>query len=160
LPFLDATNTSDWYRLFGDRKISAICAEQVWAHMTEEQGANALKNASDFLETGGHIRLAVPDGNFPSVEYLEWVRPGGNGPGADDHKTLYNVYSLSKLGESVGLIPTPLEFFDSSGRFNFVEWQTQDGFIGRSSRFDVRNALGRLNYSSLIIDFRKPQFSK
>ena len=56
-------------------------------------------NCYEFLRPGGRLRIAVPDGFHPEPGYIEYVRPGGTGIGADDHKVLYNYQSLRKLLE-------------------------------------------------------------
>ncbi|HEX4070229.1 MAG TPA: hypothetical protein VHX68_03640, partial [Planctomycetaceae bacterium] len=102
-------------------------------------------------------RVAVPDGYHPDPTYIEWVRVGGSGAGADDHKVLYNCDSFRRLFESAGFDVQLLEHFDAAGAFHGVDWDPAAGTIHRSRRFDERNRDGRLNYTSIILDARKKQ---
>jgi len=56
----------------------------------------ANKNAFDFLRIGGTLRIAVPDGCHPDPNYIEHVRPGGTGAGADDHQFLYTYKTITE----------------------------------------------------------------
>jgi predicted SAM-dependent methyltransferase len=150
--FLNLLKEEDWKFAFRKNSISAILAEHVWEHLTQEEGLLAVKRCHDYLMPGGHLRIAVPDGFHPEKAYIEYVRPGGHGAGADDHKVLYNFISLSKQLEEVGFEVRLLEWFDGNGQFHYQEWNPNDGMVVRSSRFDERNADGKLNYTSLIID--------
>ena len=116
--------------------------------------ANA--NCYEFLRPGGRLRIAVPDGFHPELGYIEYVRPGGTGIGADDHKVLYNDHSLKKLLEKAGFFVYLLEYWDEHGNFHFKEWSSKDGHIRRSKRYDPRNQNGSLTYTSLIADAIKP----
>lgn len=49
-----------------------------------------------------------------------------------------------------------MEYWDERGQFHYEEWDEDDGFIGRSRRFDTRNQGGTLGFTSLIIDAIKP----
>ena len=80
----------DWKYLLQGKKASNILSEHVWEHITLEQARIANRLCFQFLEKGGRMRIAVPDGFFPDENYIEHVRPGGSGPGCDDHKLLYN----------------------------------------------------------------------
>jgi predicted SAM-dependent methyltransferase len=153
---LDILDVAQWRRLFSEKSIDAILAEHVWEHLTAEQGLLAAENCFRFLRPGGHLRAAVPDGNHPDPAYLEWVRPGGSGAGADDHKLLYNRESFGQLFETAGFQVEPLEYFDADGKFHAVDWDPALGKIERSRRFDDRNRDGQLAYTSVIVDARKP----
>lgn len=153
---LDILNERHWERLFRESSIDAILAEHVWEHLTAEHGLRAARNCRRFLRPGGYLRAAVPDGFHPDPAYIEWVRPGGTGAGADDHRLLYNHESFGRLFESAGFQLELLEYFDSSGQFHAVDWDPALGKIDRSQRFDERNKDGRLVYTSVILDARKP----
>ena len=152
--YLDLLDPKGWAKFFRDATIDAILAEHVWEHLTLEQGLIAARTCRRFLKRGGYLRIAVPDGNHPDREYIEHVRPGGCGAGADDHKVLYDHALLSQTLSQAGFSVDLLEHFDADGRFIVKDWSAQDGVIRRSSRYDERNAGGRLNYTSLIIDAR------
>ncbi len=153
---LDILDERHWQRLFRESSIDAILAEHVWEHLTADQGRAAAENCFHFLRPGGYLRAAVPDGYHPDPAYREWVRPGGSGAGADDHKLLYNHESFSRLFETAGFQVEPLEYFDAAGKFHAIDWDPARGKIERSRRFDERNRDGRLAYTSVIVDARKP----
>jgi predicted SAM-dependent methyltransferase len=156
-----APDRSRWRRLWpwGARPLlaDAYFAEHVWEHLSAEDGVRALKQLSAFLRPGGHVRLAVPDGLHPDPHYREHVRPGGSGPGADDHKVLYTCAALSEAMRSAGFEPRPLEYWDEEGTFHRTEWNPDDGMVRRSLLHDPRNADGQPHYTSLIVDGIKPR---
>jgi predicted SAM-dependent methyltransferase len=156
---LDILNSRHWTRVFAENSIDAILAEHVWEHLTPEQGLVAACNCLRFLKLGGYLRVAVPDGFHPDPSYIDYVRVGGTGAGADDHKVLYTCETFRDLFERAGFEVELLEYFDSAGAFHAVEWDPGAGKIHRSKRFDERNQDGRLNYTSIILDARKPRAS-
>ena len=127
-------------------------AEHVWEHLIIEDAKIGLENCYKYLKKGGRFRIAVPDGFHPDPDYINYVKPGGHGAGADDHKVLYNYKSFGKCLEESGFRVNLLEYFDEQGNFHYQEWDPEDGMIKRSKRFDKRNKDGKLNYTSLIID--------
>ncbi len=145
----------DWKFYFKDNPIDAILAEHVWEHLTIDDGISAARQCHDFLRPGGYLRVAVPDGFRPDPEYIDYVKPGGTGAGADDHKVLYDHRTFSRVFEQAGFQVHPLEYFDAEGRFHFTEWDSKDGTIRRSKRYDPRNQDGAIRYTSLIVDARK-----
>lgn len=149
---LDVTRRADFARYWKPSSRRAFLAEHVWEHLTPDQARKANRNCFEFLAPGGWIRLAVPDGLHPDAEYRDRVRPGGKGPGADDHKVLYDYRSLPSTLEEAGFRTTLLEYWDEDGLFHTVPWSLEDGPIERSARTDPRNAGDRLEYTSLIID--------
>lgn len=153
---LDLLQREDFARHWTPGSREAFLAEHVWEHLSEEQGRQAAANCFEFLRPGGRLRIAVPDGLNPDPEYREYVRPGGGGPGADDHKMLYTAAALKALLESVGFTCTLLEYWDEAGKFHATDWDASQGHIMRSRRFDPRNQDGTLRYTSLIIDALKP----
>ena len=102
---LDVTSEENWTYVFVKNSIDNLLAEHVFEHLTLKQARKAFKLALQFLKPGGVFRLAVPDGLFPSEEYINYVRPGGVGVGADDHKILYTYktleHELTEVGYSV-----------------------------------------------------------
>jgi predicted SAM-dependent methyltransferase len=153
---LDLTREADWARWFGRRPLRSLLAEHVWEHLTAQDAALAARLCLRYLEPGGRARIAVPDGLHPDPAYREQVRPGGTGPGADDHKVLYDYRSLPVLFREAGFEVRLLEWFDEQGAFHSQDWDPADGPVLRSARFDPRNAGGRLAYTSLILDALKP----
>lgn len=152
---------SDWSACFKPDSLDAILAEHVWEHLTSEEAVIAARNCFRFLKPGGYLRVAVPDGFHPAPSYIEWVRPGGNGPGADDHKVLYTYDIFRKLFTSVGFDVLMREYYDEQGTFHYAEWDPAEGMIRRSKRFDKvtidRSAASvDFDFTSLILDARKP----
>lgn len=148
--------SNDWGKYFKVNSIDAILAEHVWEHLTLDEAYVAAKNCNKFLKPNGHIRVAVPDGFHISSDYINKVKPGGTGAGSDDHKVLYNYKSLSHIFETAGFSVELLEYFDEQGIFHRTDWNSGNGVIHRSSRYDERNKGGQLNYTSIIIDaFKK-----
>jgi predicted SAM-dependent methyltransferase len=127
-------------------------AEHVWEHLTIEESKIANANCFEFLQLGGRLRIAVPDGLHPDYLYINNVRPGGVGPGAEDHKVIYNYKLLRETLEEAGFKVDLLEYWDENGVFHFRKWDSEDGHICRSKRYDSRNKNGALNYTSLIVD--------
>jgi predicted SAM-dependent methyltransferase len=115
-----------------------------------------MKTCFTFLKSGGFLRIAVPDGFHPDKEYIECVKPGGFGAGADDHKILYNYKIMQASLEKAGFKVNFLEYWDENGKFQYKDWDPKTGMIHRSKRFDERNASGELKYTSLIVDAIKP----
>lgn len=152
---LNILKRRDWAAYFPENSIDRILAEHVWEHFTEEQGKLAFTNCHTFLKPGGTLRVAVPDGFQPSAQYIEMVKIGGTGDGADDHKMLYTYQSMSAMLEEIGFKVHLLEYFDENGSFHKSPWKKEDGMILRSAENDSRNQNGELNYTSLIIDAQK-----
>ncbi|HXH98624.1 MAG TPA: hypothetical protein VNI52_00015 [Sphingobacteriaceae bacterium] len=156
IDFLNMLKISDWENFFKQNSVDSIIAEHVWEHLTPEQGLLAATNCFKYLKSAGHLRIAVPDGFNPKQEYLSYVKPGGSGAGADDHKLLYNYQSMTEMLQRAGFNVKLLEFFDEHGKFNNVPWDKKDGMVWRSKEHDPRNQNGELNYTSLIVDAIKP----
>jgi predicted SAM-dependent methyltransferase len=153
---LDVVDRESFLRYWKPNSLEAFMAEHVWEHLTEKEAVQANANCYEFLRLGGRLRIAVPDGFHPDPAFIEYVRPGGTGPGADDHKVLYNYQSLRAQLEKTGFIVSLLEYWDEDGEFHFKEWSSDDGHIHRSRRYDPRNQDGSLTYTSLIVDAVKP----
>ena len=156
IEYLNLLKPEDWERYFQPNSIDAILAEHVWEHLTLEQGVQAAKTCLKYLRPKGYLRVAVPDGLHPNPTYIEWVRPGGIGVAADDHKVLYTYQSFRKVFESAGFKTELLEYFDKEGEFHAREWEPTDGMIHRSKRFDGRNRGKKLAYTSIVLDATKP----
>ncbi len=142
----------DWKRLFKPHTIDVLLAEDVWEHLTREEGFKAAKICFKYLKKGGYLRTAVPDGFHPNPAYINYVKQGGAGPGSNNHKVLYNYFDFKNLFERAGFTVRLLEYFDENGKFHYQQWKKEDGMIKRSERFDKRNKNGKLNYTSIILD--------
>ena len=155
--FLDVRKPEKgWEQFFAKHPIDALLAEHVWEHLTPQEGVISAKLCFKHLRPGGHFRVAVPDGFHPGPEYFALVKPGGVGPGADDHKVLYNHLTLAQLLDEAGFEVVLLEYHDAYGQFHYQKWDPADGLIRRSREFDPRNKNGELRYTSLIVDAYKP----
>ena len=152
---LNLLRQSDWAKYFDENSIDRILAEHVWEHLTPEEGKLAFKHCYMYLKPGGFLRVAVPDGYHTSEDYINYVKPGGTGEGADDHKILYNYQIMSGFLEEIGFTVKPLEYFDENGQFHKNPWRVEDGMVRRSADHDDRNKGGKLGYTSLIIDAYK-----
>ena len=153
---VDVADREDFARYWRPGTRAVFFAEHVWEHLEEWEAISANANCFEFLKPGGRLRLAVPDGLHPDPVYLEHVKPGGAGAGAEDHKVLYTYRSLAAGLSSVGFEVQLLEYWDESGRFHFSEWPDHAGRVNRSSRYDRRNMITPLSYTSLIVDAVKP----
>jgi YD repeat-containing protein len=153
---LNLLHERDWRAILAEGSVAAMLAEHVWEHLEPADGMATARRCCRYLRPGGHLRVAVPDGLNPDPAYHQAVRPGGSGPGADDHRVLYTYRTLGALLEQAGLSVRPLEYFDEAGAFHAVDWDPADGMVRRSRRFDRRNAGGRLVYTSLIVDAIRP----
>jgi predicted SAM-dependent methyltransferase len=152
---LNLLNPKHWERYFDKNSIDAILVEHVWEHLTMEEGLVAANQCYQYLKSGGYLRVAVPDGFHPDPEYIEWIKIKGVGPGADDHKVLYNYKTFCNVFERAGFKVELLEYFDSNKEFHYIDWDETKGRIRRSRKFDDRNKNGELKYTSLILDARK-----
>ena len=152
IEILDILKDADWRRLFKNYPIKAILAEHVWEHLSKNEGIIAARNCYKYLKKSGYLRIAVPDGHFPDSEYINYVKVGGVGAGAKDHKVLYTYKTLEHILKTAGFSVKLLEYFDEYGVFHFNDWDPADGKIHRSKRFDPRNSNDQLKYTSIIID--------
>ena len=148
---LDLCAFKSFSRIWSDRGSPISCGTCLGA-FGRVCALEAVKNCSGFLAPCGRLRVAVPDGNHPDPKYIEYVRPGGTGPGCDDHKRLFTVSTLCDLINEGGLVPVPMEWWDSDGNFHKEVWNVEDGLVTRSADYDERNKIVPLSYTSLIVD--------
>ncbi|EDM37240.1 hypothetical protein PBAL39_05558 [Pedobacter sp. BAL39] len=151
---LNLLEVSSFQNLLGDKKATKFLAEHVFEHISYTDALTALKNCYQFMEKGGTIRIAVPDGFHPNKDYIDMVKPGGHGEGAHDHKLLYDYKKLTKVLEDAGFKTTLQEYYDEQHQFHYQDWNSEDGHIIRSRRYDKRFN-EPLGYSSLIVDGKK-----
>lgn len=155
IEYLNLLNPQHWKTYFQKNSIDAILAEHVWEHLTIDEGLTAAQQCFEYLQSGGYLRVAVPDGFHPNKEYINHVKPGGTGPGADEHKVLYNYITFAEIFEKAHFRVRLLEYFDSEGQFYYTDWNPEEGKIRRSRRFDKRNKEGVPKYTSIILDAYK-----
>ncbi len=149
---LNLLKVKSFNSLFKNRKIDVFLAEHVWEHLTPEDASEAAKNCHSYLNSGGYIRIAVPDGLHQDKNYINAVDVGGTGAGSCDHKVLYNYKTLSDVFKNAGFRVEPLEYFDEENNFQSNSWDKKQGMIHRSKRYDERNKQSPLAYTSIIID--------
>jgi predicted SAM-dependent methyltransferase len=157
---LDLLKPETFERFFADERAEKFLCEHTWEHLTIEEGVRAAQTCHRFLQLGGQLRVAVPDGLFPDPEYQNMVQVGGPGPAdhpAAGHRVVYVAETFSAVFEEAGFVVTLLEWWDTSGVFNRTDWSIEDGPIYRSSLMDhrneaYRNGQGPLGVSSLILD--------
>lgn len=155
---LNIASPEDWRRLFAPASIDRLLSEHVFEHLDEADCRIALRECRRYLKPGGRLRLAVPDGFHPDPSYLDSVKPGGSGPGAEDHKVLYDYQMLNRIAAEEGFDCELLEYFDEQGEFHRASWDAADGFVERSVEHDPRNQQRPLSYTSLIADLHpQPQ---
>lgn len=150
---LDITSETAWQRLFELASIDRLLSEHVLEHLTEEECRIGLRLCLQYLRPGGVFRIAVPDDYRDDEAYRKESAPPNYG-----HRQFLNVDTLTALLIDAGYEVTPLEYFDVSGQFHGAPWDRADGMIQRSARFDKQVAFrrGRLYYTSLIVDARRP----
>jgi len=151
---LNLLEISSFQNLLGHKKATKFLAEHVFEHISYTDALTALKNCYQFMEKGGTIRIAVPDGFHPNKDYIDMVKPGGYGEGAHDHKLLYDYRKLTAVLEDAGFKTTLQEYYDEQHQFHYQDWNSEDGHIIRSRRYDKRFN-EPLGYSSLIVDGTK-----
>ena len=150
---LDLLKPEDFSRILnGAIGFESMVMEHVLEHLSEDDVLVALKNCYDNLSPNGRLRIAVPDGLHPDKDYIEYVRPGGTGAGADSHKMLFNYRMLGRMLRQVGFSVSYIEWWDESGNFNTRPWNEIDGYIERCLANDPRNNDGKPHYTSLIVD--------
>ena len=152
---LDITKELDFKKYFKKKKINKVLAEHILEHLTQNDLELMLHNFYKYSSQDINIRIAVPDGFHPDPKYVERVKPGGIGEGAEDHKHLFNYKSLSELFGNFEFIAHPLEYWDENKKFNTKYKNDDKGYILRSFINDDRNKDGLPHYTSLIIDFTK-----
>jgi predicted SAM-dependent methyltransferase len=152
---LNLLKPADWEARFEEATIDVILAEHVWEHLTCEEGLLAARLCRRFLKRGGYIRAAVPDGLHPDPAYIDYVKPGGTGAGADDHKVLYTFRTFREVFHGADLEVDPIEYFDEYGTFHARAWNAEDGLVRRSRAHDPRNEAGGTAYTSIILDARR-----
>jgi len=156
---INLLDRDSFVRFLDDQKVTAILAEHVWEHLTLEEGFLAAKNCYEFLEPGGYIRVAVPDGNFKNPEFQNLIKIGGPGPKdhpAYSHKIVYDYQTFVNVFEQADFDVHLLEYCDEQEVFHYKYWNAEDGHIGRSLRYDTRNSREKIGMPSIILDAYKP----
>lgn len=154
IPQFDITNARQWNYIFGANKIDNLLAEHVLEHLNHEQLNATFFNAWQYLKSGGRFRIAIPDKNNADPIYQEATRPGGSGPGADDHKVFLDIDTCKKMAEAYSFRIQPLEYCDQNNMFHYNEYDFSEGMIQRSKKNGYHYSAVP-NYTSLIFDLTK-----
>ena len=152
--YLDIADKRNWERFFAHDSIDVILAEHVFEHLSPADAHAAARHCHEFLKPGGLLRAAVPDGLHPDPAYIAWVDVGGIGPGARDHKVLYEYAGFSRVFAAAGFDVQLLEYWDEQGVLHQADWDPEQGRVRRSVRFDTKER-GGFRYTSIILDARK-----
>tara|TARA_A100001015_G_C15037614_1_gene737361 strand:+ start:3707 stop:4360 length:654 start_codon:yes stop_codon:yes gene_type:complete len=149
---LNLINEKTFNKILKKDSVDNFLAEHVFEHLTENEGKIAIENCYQYLKPGGIIRIAVPDGFFPDPKYINSTKPGGSGPGAYDHKVLYNYLTIKEIFDQDKFVLNFVEYFNQDGKFNEKKLSDENGFILRSRYNDERNNKAIIKYTSLIVD--------
>jgi len=153
-PFFDLLNPKHWKYFFSRNKVDNLLAEHVLEHLHPEQCEFVFEMASQNMKKGGCFRIAVPDGYHSDQKYIDYVKPGGNGPGADDHKILFNYQTLSKMVQRHGFEPNPVEYWKENGELISTNFNEGSGPIQRTRKNIEDKKINSLpfTYTSLVLD--------
>lgn len=154
LPYFDLTQASSWKKVLGGFRFDSGLIEHVLEHLTVPQVSEGLSLARKYITPNGNLRIAVPDKNHPDPDYIAFLEPGGTGPGADDHKTFWNISSFTEVARNAGFDVEPIEYYTGDGKLITHPLEDDKGPIIRTARKPRPDELE--NYSSLILDL-KPQ---
>lgn len=152
LPYFDVTTAISWEKYLNSYKFHAILMEHVLEHLTENDIRTALSLAKKYMAPDGTIRIAVPDSYHPNPEYINHVKPNGIGPGADDHKTFWNIDTFTDLAKDLGFLVEAKEYYNHKGELVMNNLDEVLGPITRTARKPRKT--GITDYSSLIVDLR------
>lgn len=155
---LDITDGRAWKQKFEPFSLEAILCEHVLEHLTEAETERAIENFYNYLQIGGYVRIAVPDGYNPSSNYLNYVKPGswwGTLCGGN-HKQIFTVDSLIQLLERHGFTIDFIEGYNYQG-----QWRSKWNSKQREGRITKRpgeiqaiwqSLISLSPYTSLIVD--------
>lgn len=156
--WLDIAREAHWQRVFqGKALLTYVLAEHVFEHLTPDQARKALLLVARHMRTGGHIRIAVPDGYSPDPTYLLHVGIAGIGADAEDHKQLLNCDSLMQYLHEAGFAPELKEGYRRSGELVQQLLDAEAGLVIRS-RSNAQTMAGRAGWdfvdanTSLVVD--------
>ncbi len=151
LPHFDILNENSWKYLFNGNYADTFLSEHVFEHLTPAEVRKAATFCYNYLNAGGRLRIAVPDELHTNPKYIEYVRMGGSGPGAHDHRSMWNINSLSNVLQEIGFNVHPIEYWTKEGKLHVTPFNDQDGPVRRSAQRNL-TVPGIPDYSSLILD--------
>lgn len=162
--YFDITNPRDWEKSLGKNpNLKKLLAEHVLEHLTYDQMKTFLKLSYQYLNEGGTLLIAVPDGNHPDPEYRTHTGINGLGPDASDHKQFITWETIKKINLNIGFDSQLLEGYDKEGvLINNYHPSAMNGLIMRSRSHVLNNFIPKNqemdfcdSWTSLIILARK-----
>ena len=120
-----------------------------------------LKARFKYLDDGGSLRIAVPDGNNPNKEYRNHCGINGIGADASDHKQFITFELLSNEIQKIGFKFILKEGYLQNGELITEKLNEELGIIirSRSNKINMKSKEGWSFHdanTSLIIDcFKK-----
>lgn len=156
--WLDITKEKDWNKLFNSKqRLRKVLAEHVFEHLTLSEMQKSLKIIYKNMILGGSLRIAVPDGNNPNIEYRKYCGINGIGADASDHKQFITFELLRKELSRIGFQVQLVEGYLKNKKLISRKFNNDLGFVIRS-----RRNLNNISYkngwdfpdanSSLIVD--------
>lgn len=131
--WLDIALESHWIRIFhGKSLLTHVLAEHVFEHLTPDETRTALQLIARHMCPAGFIRIAVPDGYHPDLNYLHHVGVAGIGADAEDHKQLLNSDSLMQYLEEAGFVAELKEGYRLNGELVQQPLDVEAGLVIRS----------------------------
>ncbi len=156
--WLDIARENHWNRLFNSKKrVKKILAEHVFEHLTLQEMRSALKLIYENMILGGSLRVAVPDGNNPNLEYRKNCGINGIGADAADHKQFITFELFRKEALKVGFEVKLIEGYKKNKQLICEEFDYDLGYVIRSRR-NIKNIFSKEGWNfpdantSLIVD--------
>jgi predicted SAM-dependent methyltransferase len=156
-----------FYYKIGDRlelsskSFSYIFSEHFFEHLYIDEAAELFRECHRLLNTGGVLRIAVPDADLRTYEHPEPVGYPNNRERwhePDKHKTRWSVYSLTYALGQAGFAVNPLIYCDKFGKLHQEEPNRNTAIYRNSDKepfvFDL-SCIKRID-NSLIVDAIKP----
>ena len=136
--YLDIRDIGQWKRLFGaSATIKALLAEHVFEHLTFDEMTQVLSICYKYLEEGGTLLIAVPDGNHPDPVYRQHCGINGIGADAADHKQFITFETLKAAALKAEFNCSLLEGYDRNEKLH-VNYKPNP-IIGRINRTRSNN---------------------
>ena len=156
--WLDIARENHWNRLFNSKKrVRKVLAEHVFEHLTLKEMRNALKLIYENMILGGSLRVAVPDGNNPNLEYRKNCGIDGIGADAEDHKQFITFELFREEALKVGFQVKLIEGYLKNEKLISEEFDYDLGYVMRSRR-NINNLSSKEGWdfpdanTSLIVD--------
>ena len=133
--WLDISKAEHWNKLFNSKKrVKRVLAEHVFEHLTIDEMRNSLRLIFANMINGGSLRIAVPDGNNPNLDYRKHCGINGIGADASDHKQFLTYELLSREIEAIGFDHTLIEGYLKNKELVSKSFNDNLGKVIRSRR--------------------------